>query len=98
MNTALTVKQERRLRLANVVHDWGHLESWQELYYYQLLYNNKTEIVAIGNLAKKNNIAIKNGVGRVRLPFNDFVCRKYLVTSILKRFHKALEAKKALAK
>jgi hypothetical protein len=50
----LTDAQFKRLEIAKTLHKFGHLETWQELFAYQIFCKDLHQIKEISNFAKKS--------------------------------------------
>lgn len=64
----LSAEQMERLRVANELHKYGHLQTWQELFVYQQICKDKKQIMEIADYAKHKN----NGVD-VILPLKNYM-------------------------
>ena len=63
----LTEEQMERLRKARQILKYGHLETWQELFIYQLSIGNYTQVKEIGKFAER-----KRKKENITLPLKDF--------------------------
>lgn len=64
----LTEQQMDRLKKANQLKKYGHLETWQELFIYQLSIGSITQRQEIGKFAER-----KNKGEYIKLPLKDNV-------------------------